>query len=757
MLKPNASVFCPPPTQPADWARHEFAGAQLPDRRLDERLCMIATAFAEEPTASIPQACGPGAGSKGAYRCFENESIAPHTIRQAHHQATLARVRPQAVVLAIQDTPALNYSTHPQTQGLGPLGSHSEKTIGLFLHSTLAVTPTGQPLGLLHSAVRARDPKARGVARQRHRKPGAQKESQQWLDSLSACPAWAAKCPDTLLVNLTDREGDLYELFAQALGPTDGPRVHVLVRSRHNRRLQDRELRLWDAVSRAPLAGHLKVRVGRRGEQPARLATLSIRFSPVTLAPPGRKADQPLLGVWAVEAREGRPPKGVTPIRWQLVTTLPVTCAEEALEKVAWYAQRWQIEVLHKVLKRGGQIEQRQLETAARLERALSVDLVVAWRLTEYCDQNHLSTKERLDLFIKVCQAIQHAHQKGIIHRDIKPSNTLVTLLDGVPAPKVIDFGIAKATEGRLTDATVYTQLHQFIGTPAYMSPEQAEMSGLDIDTRSDIYSLGELLAGSTPFDTSELMSQGIDAMRKTIREKEPPRLSTRFATLKGEELTTTAKRRSPDKSKLMHQLKGDMDWIVMKCLEKDRTRRYETANGLAADLKRHLNNEPIVARPPSSAYRFQKLVRRNKLAFAAAGAVAAALVVGLGISTSLYVKAHQAYLRALAARREADVAREDESRQRHEADAARSQAEGLVTFMIQDLQPALKDYGRLSLPKQVDEKTVDYFATLPPDLHNAGTELGRADAITALAEILQTSGDTKSAAAKLQEALDLY
>jgi hypothetical protein len=338
MLKPNASAFCPPPTQPADWARHEFAGAQLPDQRLNERLCMIATAFAQQPTASIPQACGPGAGSKGAYRFFENESLAPHTIRQAHHQATLARVRTQAVVLAIQDTTALNYSTHPQTQGLGPLGSHSEKTIGLFLHSTLAVTPTGQPLGLLHTAVRARDPKRRGVARQRHRKPVAQKESQKWLDRLSACQVLAAECPDTILVNTTDREGDLYDLFAQALALTGGPRVHVLVRSRHNRRLQDRELRLWEAVGRAPLAGHLKVRVGRRGEQPARVATLSIRFSPVTLAPQRRKANQPTLAVWAVEARELRPPKGVMPILWRLVTTLPVTCAEEALEKVAWYA-----------------------------------------------------------------------------------------------------------------------------------------------------------------------------------------------------------------------------------------------------------------------------------------------------------------------------------------------------------------------------------------------------------------------------------
>src|SRR5260221_11569827 len=235
------------------------------------------------------------------------------------------------------------------------------------------------------------------------------------------------------------------------------------------------------------------------------------------------------------------------------------------------------------------------------------MELVRGIKITDYCDQANLTTKERLDLFIKVCQAIQHAHQKGIIHRDIKPSNILVTLHDGVPVPKVIDFGIAKATEGRLTDNTVYTQLHQFIGTPAYMSPEQAEMSGLDIDTRSDIYSLGvllyELLAGSTPFDAKELMASGIDVMRKTIREKEPQRPSTRLATMGADELTTTAKRRSADTSKLLHQLKGDLDWIVMKCLEKDRQRRYDTANGLAADLNRQLNNELVTAQPPSAPY----------------------------------------------------------------------------------------------------------------------------------------------------------
>jgi WD40 repeat protein len=276
------------------------------------------------------------------------------------------------------------------------------------------------------------------------------------------------------------------------------------------------------------------------------------------------------------------------------------------------------------------------------------MELVRGIKITHYCDENNLSTAERLDLFIKVTQAVQHAHQKGIIHRDLKPSNVLVADHDGVPVPKIIDFGIAKATtDQRLTDKTLFTAFEQFIGTPAYMSPEQARMSGLDVDTRTDIYSLGvllyELLTGKTPFDAQDLLAAGLDEMRRTISEKEPARPSTRLSTMLEGELTTTAKHRRTDAPKLVHLVRGDLDWIVMKALEKDRTRRYETANGLATDIERHLKNEPVLARPPSNFYRLQKLVRRNKLAFAAGTASALALVFGVVASTWQAVRATKA------------------------------------------------------------------------------------------------------------------
>jgi serine/threonine protein kinase len=301
------------------------------------------------------------------------------------------------------------------------------------------------------------------------------------------------------------------------------------------------------------------------------------------------------------------------------------------------------------------------------------MELVRGIKITEYCDQNQLETWERLKLFIQVCQAIQHAHQKGVIHRDIKPSNILVTIIDGLPVPKVIDFGIAKAIAGRLTDNTIFTAYEQFIGTPAYMSPEQAVMSGVDVDTRSDIYSLGvllyELLTGRTPFETKELMERGIDGLRRTLQEQEPQRPSAVVTTMEGSALTQVARSRHAEPLNLISLLSGDLDWIVIRALEKDRARRYETANGLAMDVQRFLDNEPVVARPPSRVYRLQKLVRRNKTTFIAGTMVAVTLIVGFGLSTWFWHQEREARKRAVVAERQALDAEQQQERLRMAAE----------------------------------------------------------------------------------------
>jgi non-specific serine/threonine protein kinase/serine/threonine-protein kinase len=260
--------------------------------------------------------------------------------------------------------------------------------------------------------------------------------------------------------------------------------------------------------------------------------------------------------------------------------------------------------------------------------------------MTVYCDKHKLNTRERLELFIPLCEAVQHAHQKGIIHRDLKPSNVLVTIKDDESIPMIIDFGIAKATEHRLTERTLFTEQGQLIGTPEYMSPEQAEMSGLDVDTRTDIYSLGiilyELLVGVLPFDPETLRSAGFGEIQRIIRESDPPKASTRFSDLANTQALIAEQRRT-DPTTLVKQLKGDLDCVIMKAIEKDRMRRYDTANSLAMDIQFHLQNEPILARPPSAGYRLRKFIRRHKAGVAAAVLILLALIIGVaGLTVGL-------------------------------------------------------------------------------------------------------------------------
>ena len=283
------------------------------------------------------------------------------------------------------------------------------------------------------------------------------------------------------------------------------------------------------------------------------------------------------------------------------------------------------------------------------------MELVRGTKLTEFCDTHSLSMRQRLELFIRVCNAVQHAHQKGIIHRDLKPSNILVGMTDGVPDPKVIDFGVAKATQSRITDQSLYTEIGQVVGTPLYMSPEQAETTTLDIDTRSDVYSLGvllyELLTGTTPFARETIENHSIDDIRRIIRTTDPKRPSTLLGTLAVDALQAIAQHRDTEPPRLIGALKRDLDWIVMRAIEKDRTRRYDSASALAEDIGRHLRAEPIIARPPTIGYRTRRLVMRNKAAFLTTGIVAATLVVATVVSVSQLIRANSALdeLRATA------------------------------------------------------------------------------------------------------------
>ena len=369
----------PPKPKPKDWAEGEFGGAQLGDQRLSERLLVMARDFYARPQAQIPQACQNRAKTKAAYRFLEHPDTTMDQLLEPHFESTCERIREQKIVLAVQDTTSLNYSAHPATENLGPIGSQLEGPIGLLVHDTMAFTTEGTPLGLLDVQCWARDGSEFGKKHQRKQRRIEEKESHKWLESFRRVAVARQRCPKTMLVSVGDREADIYELFHLALEDPKGPQL--LVRAEQDRLLADGQGHLWAAVEQQPLAGLQEILVSRRGKNPARPARLEIRFAEVVLKPPHGKSRYGSLKIWAVLAQEVEAPQGIEPLSWMLLTTCRVTTFDEAIEKIDWYTKRWCIEIYHRTLKSGCQIEERQLRSAGRIEACLAIDMVVAWRV----------------------------------------------------------------------------------------------------------------------------------------------------------------------------------------------------------------------------------------------------------------------------------------------------------------------------------------------------------------------------------------
>lgn len=374
-----------PDVDPASsWAEREFGGVDFPDGRLRPRLIRLAEAFFQQPLANIPDALRGDAGQiKAAYRFFRNQQVDLQTVLHPHYERSVGRIAEQPVVLAVQDTTSLNYDTHPATSGLGPINTRTDGAQGLKLHDTLALTPEGVPLGLIDIQVWARDPQQAGQAAKRKDRPIEEKESLRWLKSFRRTAEVQRLCPETRLINVADREADLYELFQEAIADPEGPDLLIRASRTTQRKVEaDDELEpLWEHLPGLPAAGHFTLKIPSRGGRKARTAELEMRFAPVQLRPPKRLNEAAPVGLWAIHAVEPQPPEGHEPVEWLLLTTVATPDLDAAFECLQWYAARWNVEVYHRILKSGCRIEDRRLGDADRLEACIALDLVTAWRV----------------------------------------------------------------------------------------------------------------------------------------------------------------------------------------------------------------------------------------------------------------------------------------------------------------------------------------------------------------------------------------
>jgi hypothetical protein len=362
-----------------EWTLEEFGAADLGDERLTARLLTLAGDFYAKPHAQIPQACGSRAKTKAAYRFFAHANTTMDAILQPHYEAACTRIGAHPVVLAVQDTTSLNYNTQPAIENLGPIGTRAETWLGLMVHDTMGFTPEGLPLGLIDVQCWARDEKRFGKRHQRKELPIEHKESYKWLKSVQAAARVQARCPETTVVSVADREADVFELFDFTRGLQHAPRL--LIRAEQNRKVSAEARTLWAHMHAQPIAGYQELNVARRGKRAARVARIAISHARVELQAPQRHAKLKPVGVWAVWARELSPPANTEALEWMLLTTCPVERFEQATEKIAWYCARWGIEVYHRTLKSGCRIETRQLGAADRIEACLAIDMVVAWRI----------------------------------------------------------------------------------------------------------------------------------------------------------------------------------------------------------------------------------------------------------------------------------------------------------------------------------------------------------------------------------------